>query len=99
MDPARRAKLITRHESGLVTAAEAANSLLYDFLTEPGCDTAFVSSVQSLPDEVRHELVCLLRTIEEADYQWTPFLLPAPTIPFESAEHSAKLQRVCALLH
>ncbi len=98
MNPVKTTKLIARYEAGLVSAAEVANSFLYHLLAESGIDTAFLASVDSLPDEVRREFFRLLRTIREADFHWTPFLLAAPTVPSDSAEHSAKLRQVCALL-
>src|SRR5207253_2874289 len=94
---AKTAKVIALYKSSLVTAAEAANSLLYDLLGESELDTAFLSSVGSLPDEVRREFVCLLRRIQEEDYHWTPFLLTAARVPAATAEQSAKLRRLCAM--
>jgi hypothetical protein len=98
MNPRKTTKIIARYESGLVSAAEVANSLLYDLLAEPSIDTAFLSSIDSLPDEVRHEFIRLLRTIREADFHWAPFLLTARGVPPDSAEHCEKLRQVCALL-
>jgi hypothetical protein len=98
MNPAKTTKAITLYESGLVSAAEVANSLLYDLLSETGIDTAFLSSVESLPDEVRSEFFHLLRTIQEADFHWKPFVLRAPTVPSDSAQHSVKLRQICDLL-
>jgi hypothetical protein len=98
MNPIKTAKLITRSESGLLSAAEVANSLLYDLVSEPELDTAFLSSIASLPDGVRQELFSLLRRIREADFHWNPFLLRTPPAPSDSTERSAQLRRVCAML-
>ena len=98
MNQAKTTKLVTRYESGMLSAAEVANSLLYDLLSEPGIDKAFLSSIESLPDEVRREFLRLLQTIREADFHWTPFLLTAPATPSNSSASSAKLREICALL-
>jgi len=98
MNPAKISKITSRYESGLLSACEVANSLLYDLLSEPELDTAFLSSMDSLPESVRQEFRCLLQRIEKDNFRWTPFLLTIPAIPPDSAAHSAKLRRVCALL-
>jgi hypothetical protein len=101
MNPEKTAILISRYESGLLYAAEIANTLLYDLLTEPEIDESFLSSIWSLPDDVRHAFVHLLRKIRVADFQWTPILLRDPTVPMcpsDPAEHSAKLRQICTLL-
>ncbi|MGC1718515.1 MAG: hypothetical protein WA746_05975 [Isosphaeraceae bacterium] len=98
MNPTKISKITSRHESELLSAGEVANSLLYDLLSEPELDTAFLSSMDSLPESVRQEFSCLLQRIEKDNFRWTPFLLTIPAIPADSAARSAKLRRVCALL-
>ena len=97
MNPTKVAKNLTRFESGLLSASEVANSLLYDLLSEPELDRAFLSSIGLLPDEVKREFFGLLRRIQEAGFHWTPFLLTTSSDPSDSAKQSAKLQRICSL--
>lgn len=98
MNPIKVSRITSRYESGLLSAGEVANSLLYDLLSEPELDTAFLSSMDSLPESVGQEFRCLLQRIEKDDFRWTPFLLTIPSIPADSVAHSDKLRRVCALL-
>jgi hypothetical protein len=98
MNPGKTGKIISRYESGLLSAAEVATSLLYDLLSESGIDSAFLASVDSLPDEVRHEFFHLLRSIQEADFHWAPFLLATSMVPPNSAEHPEKLRQIWAIL-
>jgi hypothetical protein len=97
MNPTKTARSINRYESGLLSASEVANSLLYDLLSEPELDTAFLSSIGLLPDEVKRVFFGLLRRIQDAGFHWTPFLLTASSDPSDSAEQSAKLRQICAL--
>jgi hypothetical protein len=99
MNPAWTAKLITHFESGIITAIEVAADLLCGLVFAPEIDTTFLSSLESLPDEVRHEFFDLMRNIREADFRWTPPLLRSPFAPrLDPTEHSAKLRQVYALL-
>ncbi len=98
MDPGRIAKLTSRYESGLVSASETANALLYDLVSERELDAAFLSSLDSLPQEVGREFRRLQEKIEAADYRWTPFFLTSSSAPADPTEYSARLRRVSALL-
>src|SRR5713226_2275116 len=98
MNPTKTARMFARYESRLLTAPEVANSLLYDLVSEPELDTAFLSSVESLPEEVRLEFLGLLQRIKEANFHWTPFLISPPNTSADSMEYSAKLRQVCATL-
>jgi hypothetical protein len=84
--------------SGLLTAPEWANSLLYDLVSAPELDTTSVSVLDSLPREVGQEFRRLMARIEEADFHWTPFLLTSPMAPRDPTEYSDRLRRVSALL-
>ena len=55
MDTKKIAKMTSLFESGLLSAQEWANSLLYDLVSAPELDTAFVSFLDSLPHEVGQE--------------------------------------------
>jgi hypothetical protein len=98
VNPGKMEKIIARYESGLLSAAEVANSLLFDLVSEPELDTGFVSSLDSLPEEIRREFHRLLGKIKEADFRWSPFLLTSFPPSSDSAETSAKLRRICTLL-
>ncbi len=98
MDAKKLAKRLSRYESGVITAPEWANSLLYDLVSAPELDTTFVSSLDSLPHEVGQEFRRLLARIEEADFRWTPFFLTSSTAPRDPTEYSEQLRRVWALL-
>jgi hypothetical protein len=98
MDPKELAKRISLYESGLISAPEWANSLLLDLVSAPEFDTAFVSSLDSLPREVGQAFRSLLARIEEANFRWTPFLLTSSTDPRDPTEYSTQLRQVCALL-
>lgn len=98
MDPGKIAKMTSRYRSGIFTAREWANSLLYDLVSASELDTAFVSSIDSLPTEVAQEFRHLLAEIQEADFHWTPFFMTSSTAPRDPAEYSARLRRVSALL-
>jgi hypothetical protein len=98
MDPGTIAKRISRYESGIITAREWANSLLYDLVSEPELDSAFVSTLASLPQEVGREFRGLLKGIEEAGFRRTPFFVTSSIAPSDPTEYSAQLRRVCALL-
>ena len=97
MNPTKTARIINRYETGLLSASEVANSLLYDLLSEPELDTAFLDSIESLPDEVKRVFFGLLRMIQNAGFRWTPFLLADSSDHCDSAQHAAKLRRICAL--
>ncbi len=98
MNASKISKIVSRYESGLLSASEVSSSLLYDLLSEPELDTAFLSSMDFLPESIRQEFRCLLHRIEQDNFSWTPFLLTTPAIPADSAAYSAKLRRICALL-
>lgn len=98
MDEKELAKRLSRYESGVITAPEWANALLYDWVSAPELDNAFVSSLDSLPHEVGQELRRLLARIEEADFRWTPFFLTSSTAPRDPTKYSDRLRRVSALL-
>jgi hypothetical protein len=98
MDPGKIAKMTSRYRSGIFTSREWANSLLYDLVSAPELDTAFISSLDSLPHEVGREFRRLLARIEEADFRWTPFFLTSSTAPRDPTEYSARLRQVSALL-
>lgn len=99
MDSARTNKLVSRYESGLVTAVEVANTLLHDLVLEADIDTRFFSSIDSLPEEVVQAFDDLLRRIEENGFQWAPFVLRSIPVPVDPTAYSPKLRRICALLH
>ena len=98
MDPKRLARWTSLYESGVLTAPEWANSVLYELVSAPELDTDFLSSLDSLPHAVPQEFRRLLATIAEADFHWTPFLLTSSTAPRDPTEYSAQLRRVSALL-
>jgi hypothetical protein len=98
MNPATTAKILARYQSGLLTAPEVANKLLYDLVSDPEIDMTFLSSVGSLPDAVKQELVDLMRQIEAAGFQWTPFLLTAPPNCADTASYSETLRHISRFL-
>jgi hypothetical protein len=98
MDTKMIAKRTSLDESGLLSAREWANSLLYDLVSAPELDTAFVSSLDLLPHEVGQEFPSLLARIEEADFHWTPSFLTSSTAPSDPTKSSAQLRQICALL-
>ncbi len=98
MDAKQLAKRLCRYESGLITAPEWANALLYDLVSGPELDESFASVLVSLPHEVGREFRRLLGRIEEADFRWTPFFLTSSTAPRDPTEYSDRLRRVSALL-
>jgi hypothetical protein len=100
MDSTRAQKLIGHYQSGLLSAREVATDLLFELVSAPEVDTRFLSSIESLPDEVELEFHRLLREIQGADYRWIPPLIAAPTAPRPApTEYSVKLRQICALLH
>lgn len=98
MNSGKTARIIARYESGLLSASEVANSLLHDLSSEPELDTAFLATIELLPDAVKRALFELLRRIQDAGFHWTPFLLTSFSSFSDSAEQSEKLRRICALL-
>jgi hypothetical protein len=98
VDTKKIAKWTSLHQSGLLSAREWANSLLYDLVSAPELDTAFVSSLDSLPHEVGQELRNLLARIEAADFRWTPFFLTSSATRPHPTEYSAQLRQIWALL-
>jgi hypothetical protein len=98
MDTKTIAKRTSLYESGLISAREWANSLLYDLVSAPELDTAFVSLLDSLPQEVGQVFRSLLARIEEADFHWTPFILTSSTAPSDPTKYSAQLRLVHTLL-
>lgn len=98
MNSAKIKKTVSYYESGLLSAAEVANSLLYDLVSEPEIDTDFLSSIDSLPAGVIQKFRSLLLRIEGNDFRWTPFLLTSSNAPADPTVYSAKLRQICALL-
>jgi hypothetical protein len=98
MNQARVAKMISRYESGVVTAPEVANWLLLRLLDEPELDRSFLSSIGSLPDDVRRNFVDLLGKIRDAGYHWIPFLITSDPDRSEPADYPEKLRRVCSIV-
>jgi hypothetical protein len=98
MNQARVAKMISLYESGLISAAEVANWLLGNVLSESELDLSLLSSIGSLPDEVRREFVDLLGRIRDADYHWMPFLITSDPDRSEPADYPDKLRRVCSFV-
>jgi hypothetical protein len=98
MDGTKIASKIARFRSGLLSAAEVAQGLLFQVLSEPELDESFLDSVDSLPDDVRAELFGLLHEIRDAGYHWTPFLITSATERIEPADYPQKLRRVCLYL-
>jgi hypothetical protein len=98
MNQAKVAKMISRYESGLVSAAEVANWLLGNLLDETELDLSFLSSIGSLPDEVRRRFVDLLGEIRDAGYHWIPFLITSIPDRSEPADYPEKLRRVCSFV-
>ncbi len=94
MNPIRIGKLLCRYESGSCSANEVANALLFDVVSQADIDPAFLASLQTLPDEVRGAFLQLLQTIEEAEFHWTPFLVPGPAAECDPL----KLRRVCDMI-
>lgn len=90
--------MIGRYESGLLSTLEVATDLLCEI------DAGFLSSLPSLPNEVRQTFLGILREIREADFsvrtgdRWKPPLLTASKNPLsDGTEYSAKLRRVIAM--
>ena len=98
MDQRKVAKMTARFESGLLTATEVANSLLFSLVSEPELDTAFLSAINSLPNAVTSELRQLLEKIERADFQWSPRLLTSEPAPSDPNRYSARLRQICDLV-
>ena len=98
MDPKTIARRAALFESGVITAPEWANALLYDLVSAPELDPAFVSLLDLLPHEVGQEYRRLLARIEEADFDCTPFFLTSSPAPSDPTKDSAQLRRVSALL-
>lgn len=99
MDAKRTHKMIGRYHSGLLSALEVATDLLHEMVSSSEIDITFLSSLQSLPDEVNQEFFQLLEAIREADYRWVPPLLTAPgDLRPDPTEHSAKLREIIAFL-
>jgi hypothetical protein len=98
MDTKKFAKLTALYESGLISAKEWANFLLYDLVSASELDTACVSSLDSLPQGVGQEFRRLVARIAGADFHWTPFFLTSSTAPSDPTEYSARLRLVWALL-
>jgi hypothetical protein len=98
MDTKQIAKRTSLYESGLLSALEWANSMLYDLVSAPRFDPAFVSSLHSLPPEVGREFRSLLAEIEDADFHWTPSFLTSSTAPSDPTMYSAQRRQVRAWL-
>jgi hypothetical protein len=99
MDSVRTHKMIARYESGLLSASEVAIDLLYELVCATEIDIRFLSSLESLPNEVMQELFRLIREIREADFRWIPPLLRAPaSLHPDATEYSAKLRQVIAFM-
>ncbi len=98
MDTQQIAKRTSRYKSGLISAREWANSVLYDLVSAPELDGAFVSLMDSLPLEVSQEFRSLLARIEAAGFQWTPVFLTSSEVPSDPTEYSAQLRQVSPLL-
>jgi hypothetical protein len=98
MNQARVAKMISRYESGVVTAPELANWLLGILLDETELDLAFLSSMGSLPAEVRRRFVDLLGEIRDAGYHWIPFRITSDPNCSKPADYPEELRRVCSLV-
>ena len=98
MDAKRTQKMIGHYESGLLSALEVATHLLCELVFAPEIDTGFLSSLPSLPNEVRQEFLDMLREIREANYRWKPPLLTSSRNPLsDGTEYSAKLRQVIAM--
>jgi hypothetical protein len=93
MNPVRTAKLLSRFSSGLLSAAEVANTLLMDLVSDG--DAELQPFVSALPGEVREALLNLLRNIRNTGYRWKPFLIGFGDTPDANPEI---LQRICTEL-
>ena len=98
MDMEKIAKRRSRYESGIITAREWANSLLYDLVSAPELDTAFVASLDSLPQGVGQEFRSVMARIAAADFHWTPFFLTSTPAPSDPTKYADRLRQVQALL-
>jgi len=98
MDTKKIARRTSLHESGLLTAPEWANSLLYELVSSSELDTAFVSSLDSLPHEVGQGFRNLLTRIEAADFRWTPYFLTSSATASDPTEYSTRLRQIRGLL-
>jgi hypothetical protein len=96
MERSKFAKIISLHEVGIVSAAEFANSLLLELLSEPDLDESFVSSPEWLPEDVRRKFLDLLKKIQAADYHWIPFLVTSVPDRSEPPDYPEKLRKICA---
>src|SRR4029077_15888021 len=98
MNQARVSKTISLYESGLLSAAEVANDLLYRLLSEPELDLSFLSSLESLPDDVTRRFVDLLGGIRDGGYHWISLRYSSDPDRSEPADYPAKLRRVCSFV-
>lgn len=97
MAPTRTNLLVSRFGKGQLSAAEVANALLFDLVSEPQVDVLFLSSsFQTLPDEIKQSFKSLLSKIESSDFRWTPFFLSSTKSPAE--DYSEKLRHILAAL-
>jgi hypothetical protein len=97
MNPERMANYLSLHGEELLSSNEVANTVLYELLSEPELDLAFLSSIGTLPVGVQEAFLNLLRKIQAADYQWRPFLIgsgPYPDFP----DFPGKLRKICDFL-
>jgi hypothetical protein len=98
MNATKISKLITRYQSGILSEAEVANSLLYDVVSEKEIDKSFIPSVALLPEKVVHEIFRLLNEIRDSDFHWTPFLLTSDVSRRNSTEYTQKLRQLYGML-
>src|SRR5262245_37028201 len=97
MDATTIARALRHYESGLLTASEVANKLLYGLVLEEEIDTDLVLAMKDLPDAIKQEVSALLESIRQADYQWTPFLLGVRTEPPNLRKYSDQVRHVDVL--
>jgi hypothetical protein len=85
-------------KSGLVSASEVANFLLFDLLSASDIDPVLLSAFESLPGDVRREFLRLLQRIRDTDFHWAPFYIGPPLGLSDRMKFTEKLRQVCGLL-
>jgi hypothetical protein len=101
MDSPHIARLLAIYERGIVTAPEAANSLLRDLMRDAVPDVALPAFVSGLPAPLEGRLRELHGEIWRADYRWKPFWIGpggGGSVLGSDADDAARLVRHCNVL-
>jgi hypothetical protein len=89
--------MMALYKSGLLSAREVANDLLFESVRALEIDSEILLSINSMPEDVRGEFSYVLQGIREADFRWIPPLLGVQA-ERDPNEYSNKLRQVCAFL-